>query len=73
MYYEEEILYAHMVWGGERTVYLPDIVIYHNESAATKSVINKDYLYRYEQDRIGFLALRDLYKEHEIKEEKNIG
>lgn len=64
MYYEEEILYAHMMWGGARTVYLPEIAVFHNEGAATKAVLNKDRYYRFNNDRIGFIALKELYQEH---------
>lgn len=71
MYYEEEILYAHMIWSGERTVYLPDIVVFHNESATTKKLLNKDKIYCFDRDKKGFIALKELYREHELEEKKD--
>ena len=41
MYCEESILYAHMMLDGERTVYMPNITVFHKGSASTDSVIKK--------------------------------
>lgn len=42
MYLEEEVLYAHMLGENRKTVYLPDILIYHHEDAATDVIIKNN-------------------------------
>lgn len=40
LYMEEDILYKHVIENGMITVYVPDIVIYHEEDASTNSIVN---------------------------------
>lgn len=42
LYFEEEILYAHVIKSGLKTVYTPEIEIWHKEDGATDSVFKEN-------------------------------
>lgn len=42
LYFEEEILYAHVIKSGLKTVYAPEIEIWHKEDGATDSVFKEN-------------------------------
>lgn len=46
LYMEEEILFTKMIKSKMKTVYNPDLKIYHKEDAATNSIVRKSYLKR---------------------------
>ena len=41
LYWEEEFLYKHMISDGKKTVYNPEIIVFHKEDAATDAIIGK--------------------------------
>ena len=42
LYFEEEILYAHVIKSGLKTVYAPEIEIWHKEDGATNSIFENN-------------------------------
>ena len=42
LYFEEEILYAHVIHSGLKTVYAPEIEIWHKEDGATDSIFGNN-------------------------------
>ncbi len=65
LYWEEEFLYKHMKDDHKKTVYMSDIIVYHQEDAATDSVIEKQrekQMFVYKNYIRSLEALKTLYK-----------
>ncbi len=64
LYWEEEFLYKHMMCNHKKTVYCPDIIVYHQEDAATDSIVageRKKKMFLYEKYMESLEELRKLY------------
>lgn len=69
LYFEEEILYAHVIHSGLKTVYDPSIEIWHKEDGATDSVLGtgtKKMFFLYENILKSMQVYRSVLKEKNI-------
>ena len=66
LYWEEEFLYKHMIDDKKKTVYNPNIIVYHQEDASTDSVVmnnRKKQMFIYKHYIQSLEMLKKLYME----------